>query len=295
MGAGTAIACGGGGVGLSDGTRDSSGVGLGLFSGFGVALASEVALALPFAVFFGVGDAFFFRVDFFFPAFAFGVGLGDFFAFRKAVVGSGVSLGLGFGLLSSSSDFFAAVAFAIGLGDSSGTADTPVSSLDLCSTGFAFAIGLGNLFGVGDEVRCAVCRFFGDSSRLPSSSLLTCARRRLPTIALSASAVASQRRKRTTAAERNRARGAINSRKRLLANLFGVRSQLASSRGALVANPSEAQSQAERAAGVVPRAVLSRMRSRSRRRIAFNFPPRSRSKQVKYIQVSSTIIDANAR
>jgi hypothetical protein len=221
---------------------------------------------------------FFFRVDFFFPAFAFGVGLGDFFAFRKAVVGSGVSLGFGFGVVSSSSlDFFAAFAFAIGLGDSSGPADPPVSSLDLCSTRFAFAIGLGDLFGVGEEVRCVVCLFSGASSRLPSSSLLTCARRRLPTIALSASAVASQRRKRTTAAERNRARGAINSRKRQLANLF------------------EAQSQAGRAAGVVPRAALSRMPSRSRRRIAFNFPPRSRSKQVKYIQVSSTIIDANAR
>ena len=204
---------------------------MGLFSGFGVSLASEVAFALPFALFFGVGDAFFFRVDFFFAAFAFGVGLGDFFAFRKAVVGSGVSLGLGFGLLSSSSDFFVAFAFAIGLGDSSGTADAPVSSLDLCSAGFAFAIGLGDLFGVGDEVRCVVCRFLGNSSRVRSSSLLTCARRRLPTIALSAIAVASQRRKRTTAAERNRARGAINSRKRLLANLFGVRGQLASSRG----------------------------------------------------------------
>ena len=186
---------------------------------------------MPFAVFFGVGDAFFFRVDFFFAAFAFGVGLGDFFAFSKAVVGSGVSLGFGLGLLSSSSDFFAAFAFAIGLGDSSGAADAPVSSLDWCSTGFAFAIGLGDLFGVGDEVRCVVCPFFGDSSRLPSSSLLTCARRRLPTIALSASTVASQRRKRTTTAERNRARGAINSRKRLLANLFGVRNQLASRRG----------------------------------------------------------------
>jgi hypothetical protein len=216
VGAGTAIACGGGGVGLSDGTRDCSGVGLGLFSGFGVSLASEVAFALPFAVFFGVGDAFF-RLDFFFPAFAFGVGLGDFFAFRKAVVGSGVSLGFGFGVVSSSSlDFFAAFAFAIGLGDSSGPADAPVSSLDLCSTRFAFAIGLGDLFGVGDEVRCVVCLFSDAFSRLPSSSLLTCARRRLPTIALSASAVASQRRKRTTAAERNRARGAINSRKRLL-------------------------------------------------------------------------------
>jgi hypothetical protein len=40
--------------------------------------------------------------------------------------------------------------------------------------------------------------------------LLTCPRRRLPAIALSATAVVSQRRKRTTAAERNRARDAIN-------------------------------------------------------------------------------------
>ena len=216
MGAGTAIACGDGGDGLSDRTGDCSGVGLGLFSGFGVSLASEVPFALPFAVFFGVGDAFFFfRVDFSFPAFAFGVGLGDFLAFSKAVVGSGVSLGFGLGLLSSSSDFFAALAFAIGgLGDSSGPADAPVSSLDLRSTRFAFAIGLGDLLGVGDEMRCVVCRLSADSSRLSSSSLPTCARRRLPTIALSASAVASQRRKRTTVAERNRARGAINSRKR---------------------------------------------------------------------------------
>ena len=118
-----AIACGGGGVGLSDGTRDCSGVGLGLFSGFGVSLASEVAFVLPFGVFFGVGDAFFFRVDFFFPAFPFGEGLGDFFAFREAVVGSGVSLGFDFGTRSSSSDFFAAFAFAIGLGDFSGVGD----------------------------------------------------------------------------------------------------------------------------------------------------------------------------
>ena len=36
-------------------------------------------------------------------------------------------------------------------------------------------------------------------------------------------------------------------------------------------------------------------RSRSRRRIAFNFPPSSKSKQVKYIQVISTMMDASAR
>jgi hypothetical protein len=40
--------------------------------------------------------------------------------------------------------------------------------------------------------------------------LLTCPRTRLPAIAPSATAVASQRRKRDTATERNRARDAIN-------------------------------------------------------------------------------------
>src|SRR6266852_6871366 len=35
--------------------------------------------------------------------------------------------------------------------------------------------------------------------------------------------------------------------------------------------------------------------SRSRRRIAFSLPPRSRSKQVRYIQVSNTMMDASAR
>ncbi len=35
--------------------------------------------------------------------------------------------------------------------------------------------------------------------------------------------------------------------------------------------------------------------SRSRRRIAFNFPPSSKNKQVKYIHVSKMIIDARAR
>ena len=35
--------------------------------------------------------------------------------------------------------------------------------------------------------------------------------------------------------------------------------------------------------------------SRSRRRIAFNFPPRSKNKHVRYIHVSRMIIDANAR
>ena len=207
VGVGTAIACGSGGVGFSDGTRDSSGTGLGLFSGLGVSVLPEDAFALPFLAFFGVGDAFF-LVDFFFPACAFGVALGDFFGLADATVGSGVSLGFDFGTVSSSPDFFAAFAFAIGLGDSSGVGDVPVSFFDLFETGFALAIGLGDFSGAGEEV-CALWCFFTDCSPLGVSSSLTCARRTLPMMAPSANAIASQRRKRTTAAERSRAGRAI--------------------------------------------------------------------------------------
>lgn len=207
VGVGAAIACGGGGVGFSDGTRDSSGTGLGLFSGLGVSLVPTGAFALPFAGFFGVGDAFFFFwFDFFFPARAFGVALGDFLGFAEAAVGSGVSLGFDFGTVSSSPDFFAA--FAIGLGDFSGPGDVSVSFFDLFDTGFALAIGLGDFSGAGEKL-CALWRFFTDCSPLPVSSSLTCARRTLPTIAPSANPVASQRRRRTTAAERSRAGRAI--------------------------------------------------------------------------------------
>ena len=210
VGVGAAIACGAGGVGFSDGTLDSSGTGLGLFSGFGVSLVPEGAFALSFAVFFGVGDAFFFFfwVDFFFPACAFGVALGDFFGLADATVGSGVSLGFDFGTVSSSPDFFAAFAFAIGLGDSSGAGDVPVSFFDLFDADFALAIGLGDFSAAGEEV-CALWCFFTDCSPLRVSSSLTCARRTLPAMAPSANAVASQRRKRTTAAERSRAGRAI--------------------------------------------------------------------------------------
>src|SRR5437762_13968304 len=88
VGVGAAIACGGGGVGFSDGSRDSSGVGLGLFSGFCVSLAPKGVFPLPFSVFLGVGDAFSFWVDFFFPGRAFGVAPGDFLCFAEATVGS---------------------------------------------------------------------------------------------------------------------------------------------------------------------------------------------------------------
>jgi hypothetical protein len=68
------------------------------------------------------------------------------------------------------------------------------------------AIGLGDFFGFA----CAEA-VVSEVSLLPLfSSSATCARRRLPTIAPEASAVASQMRKRTTATDRNRARGVIN-------------------------------------------------------------------------------------
>ncbi len=225
--------------------------GVGVFSGLGVSFFFAVPFA--FAAFFRSGDASFF-CDFFLAAFDFGVGLGDFFDFREVVIGSGVSLGFGFGIASSSwpdslanfdlrgcGDFSgsdsapvslvgfpaAALAFEIGLGDSSVVAEAPVLFFgfsvasfafgielgdfagvaklprfffDLFATALAFAIGLGDFSGVGDET-VAYWLF---------SSLLTWARRRLPAIAPSATAVASQRRKQTTATERNRARDAIN-------------------------------------------------------------------------------------
>jgi hypothetical protein len=151
------MARGGGGVELSERPGDSSKCGLGLFSGLGVSFSFAGAFA--FAAFLCFGVVSFFR-DFFFAVFRFGVALGDFVGFCEAAVGSGVSLGLGFGVVS----FFslvlfvdlsvAALAFAIGLGDSSGVGDVPVSFRDLSVAGLAFAIGLGDFSGVGDETLC---------------------------------------------------------------------------------------------------------------------------------------------
>jgi hypothetical protein len=234
---------------------------LGVFSGLGV--SSSFAAALALAAFLCSGDASFFR-DFFFAAFGFGVGLADFFDFREVAVGSGVSLGFGFGVVSSSSlDSFAKFGFARGCGDSWGLRDAAVSLVDSSVAGSALSIGLGDSFavaeaavlavfsfaklafriglddssgvgeprrfffdlfaavlafgtalgdfsGVGDETTRVSCCVSPDSSRWLFSSSATCARMTLPTIAPSASTVASQRRKRTTATDRNRARGAIN-------------------------------------------------------------------------------------
>jgi hypothetical protein len=150
-----------------------------------------LAAALAFAAFLGSGDVSFLR-DFFFAVFGFGVGLADFFDFREAAVGSGVSLGFGLGVVSSSSlESFAEFRFAAGCGDSCGLRDAAVSLVDSSVANFAlriggdssgvaeglrfffdffaaalaFGIALGDFSGVGDETTLVSCCFSPDSFR----------------------------------------------------------------------------------------------------------------------------------
>jgi len=149
-----------------------------------------LAAALALAAFLGSGDASFLR-DFFFAVFGFGVGLADFFDFREVAVGSGVSLGFGFGVISSSLDSFAEFSFAAGCGDSCGLRDAAVSLVDSSVANFALRIGgdssgvgeglrfffdffaaalafgtaLGDFSGVGDETTLVSCCFSPDWSR----------------------------------------------------------------------------------------------------------------------------------
>jgi hypothetical protein len=149
-----------------------------------------LAAALALAAFLGSGDASFLR-DFFFAVFGFGVGLADFFDFREVAVGSGVSLGFGFGVISSSPESFAEFCFAAGCGDSCGLADAAVSLVDFSIANFALRIGgdssgvaeglrfffdffaaalafgtaLGDFSGVGDETTLVSCCFSPDCSR----------------------------------------------------------------------------------------------------------------------------------
>ncbi len=197
------IARGSGAVGRSTGdgnTRvDSAFFGVGVFSGLGVFSGAGDAF---FLFRFPVGVGLFFAVDFFFTlAVALGVELafssirrsafgvrgsafslvaGDWFSASGVSVGFafdfGFGLGFGVGLAFLLADFFA-LRFGVGLGDSSESDET--------------------------------ARVFRNCSRLRFSSSLTCARRTVPRIALSAITVTSQRRKRTTAAQRNRASSAI--------------------------------------------------------------------------------------
>ena len=202
----------------------------GVFSGFGV--SSSFRVDLDFPAFFVLPET---SLAFFFADFGLGVGVWRRFDF---VLRSGVSRGVGSGVASSSSsDFgfalrvcgdscalpdslsslvdssfadlsFANFAWGIAVGAFSEVADAlcffPVLSFD------AFATGVGDFFGFGDGEECAsIC---SDSSFLGgrSFSSSTCAESRLPRITPETNAVVSQRRKGTTATERNRARDAIN-------------------------------------------------------------------------------------
>ncbi len=184
MGVAAAIARGGEGEASNTAARSASAGCAGVFPGLGVSSSFRADSDLPVFLAFSAVS---FSCDFFFAAFGFGVGvcrrldLGE-------VVGSGVSRGVADGVVSSvSSDFFPFFA------------DLAVAR---------FAAGLGVFFGFGDDA--GVVSVCSDSSRRLFCSSLTCARRRPVMIAPTASAVASQTRKRTTATERNRAHGAIN-------------------------------------------------------------------------------------
>ena len=213
-GFGTASARGAGAVRRSTGVAEDLGeaafAGFGVFSGSGVFFCFTVAFELR---------AFFLAADFFFVALAFfGVALGDSFGWGDAAVGSGVSLGFGFG--DGDDGFFSAglcgdaFDFALGLGDSSGVAldvgEGLFSAFGLRFADFGLAVGLGDSSGDWEAAMRVSSRAFRNSSRLRLSSSLTWARRRsVVRIALSATAFASQGRKRTTGAERNRAGGAF--------------------------------------------------------------------------------------
>src|SRR6185369_10665910 len=140
----------------------------------------------PFAAFLPPDTLFF--CDVFFAPFGFGVGLGDFFDFFEATVDSGVSVGFGLGVPSSSSpdsfalllcddsfcvagvsvlsldSFVASVALGMGLGDFPGVGDALRFFVDLLSARLVLATGFGDIFGVGDEEACVSFWLFPDSS-----------------------------------------------------------------------------------------------------------------------------------
>ena len=230
IGVGAATARGGG-VELSVEAPRSSARAAGVFCGFGVSSSSRACFA--FSGFFDLCPVCF-PADFFFAVFGLGVGVWRRFDFDDAL-GSGVSRGVDDVTGSSSSPDFSLVALrsAPGLGDFFGVTEASALLPDVSFASFAlgiavgalsgvaearcflvdllvavFAFGVGDFFGLGDE---ALVSIDSDSSRRLFCSSLSCALRRPVMIAPTASAVASEMRKRTTATERNRARDAINS------------------------------------------------------------------------------------
>ena len=273
-----------------------SGSGVGLFLAPGFFVGSEDSFDSAFSDRFGFGVASFsFSLDFFVPGFALLFGVGDssgsgigLFLAPGPFAGSGdspdsvfaVGFGLGVAPSSPSSNFLApdftllfgagdSLASGVGLflaaGVAVGVGFGSFLDLDFRFAGFGFAFGSGVSADAGEAVARISSRALMRTSRFFLSSSVSCALTKVATIAPSARVVPRITRKRITAGERNRDEGLINSRK--LSGQAGC--------------------------GFATAALAAP--SRSRRRIAFNFPPRSKSKQVRYIQVISTIMDASAR
>jgi hypothetical protein len=195
---GTAMArgnpAGAGAIGVSDGLGDGA---LAALAGVSDSDSpSRLGEAFAFALAFLIAVAPFFPTDFFFD-FGLGLALGDFVDFAEVTSGVSLGFGLGFGVSSSSDGLcFFDLGLAVGVGEGL------FCALDLCLVAFGF--GLGDSLSEGDESLRASCCVFKNSSRLRFSSSLTCARSSVARTALSATTVPNHRRKRTTAAERNR-------------------------------------------------------------------------------------------
>jgi len=221
----------------------------------------------------GPGDPLLFSLAPFFAVFLLKLGAGDFF---------------GVGEASSSVRAFsdANLARGIAVDASSGVAEACCLFADLLFAPFAF--GVGDFLGREDE---ALASLDSDSSRRLFCSSPTCARRTPVMIAPTASAVATQMRKRTTATERNRARDAING----IVKKVNRDTEVTKVDHFSPFNRCNVVTLQLATAGSGARGAALRILSRSRRRMAFNLPPSNSSRQVRYIQVSSTTMDASAR
>ncbi len=186
------------------------------FVAAGVSSGSGVCFffALDFAVFFDLELDSFLLFVFFFADFGFALGLGDSLVVDFSSDASGVSLGFGFGEtlffvlrwgdaspfgrgVGDSLGFGEAIGFGVSVVFALGFGEAPFSCVGVAFF-FGFGVGLGDLSGDGD----AVTRVFKNSARFSSS---VCASRIAPISRLSAKAIVREIRKRTTAAERNRA------------------------------------------------------------------------------------------
>jgi hypothetical protein len=154
-----------------------------------------------------------------FEAFFLGFGLGDFLAavFRDFFdFAAELFFGVGAVVSSSSCNSFAffdsplvflsvfGVSVGVGFDFGVGVGDAAFFDPAFCLADFGFGVGRGDCSGEAAVSARATWRVFRNASRFCFSSSLTCARRRVAAIALIAKAVASQSRKRTTLAERNR-------------------------------------------------------------------------------------------